>query len=225
MAKKHQNTGARRAALQALYAGAIAEKKAGFLISQGLFLEEGERLTDYAVQLVQGTERYQPQIDSYLEEASDNWSLERMPIVDRTILRLAVYEMVYEINVPLSVTINEAVELAKRFGGEDDSPRFVNGVLGRIAKKLEAASASQEEQAAAEQAAAEGQEAAQAAEVAEPAEGVEPVEPAEPAQEAEEAEGAKAADEVAAEPAQAEAQDAPADPVADPADADPAVSE
>ena len=48
MAKKHQNTGARRAALQALYAGAIAEKKAGFLISQGLFLEEGERLTDYA---------------------------------------------------------------------------------------------------------------------------------------------------------------------------------
>ena len=212
MAKKHQNTGARRAALQALYAGAIAEKKAGFLISQGLFLEEGERLTDYAVQLVQGTERYQPQIDSYLEEASDNWSLERMPIVDRTILRLAVYEMVYEINVPLSVTINEAVELAKRFGGEDDSPRFVNGVLGRIAKKLEAASAPQEEQAA-----TEGQDAAEAAEVAEPAEDVEPVQPAEPAQHAEVAK--------VAEPDQAEVQDAPAEPVADLAEAEPVVSE
>ncbi|MDO4502711.1 MAG: transcription antitermination factor NusB [Coriobacteriia bacterium] len=157
MSKKHKNTGARRAALQALYAGAIAEKKAAFLIAQGLFLEDSEKMSDYAEQLVAGTERYQKEIDSYLEEASDNWALDRMPIVDRTILRLAVYEMVYEINVPLSVTINEAVELAKAFGGEDDSPRFVNGVLGRIAKRLEAAvsPAASEEAEQGESAAAE----------------------------------------------------------------------
>lgn len=64
-----------------------------------------------------------------------------MPIVDRSILRLAAYEMMYVDDVPVSVSINEAVELAKDFGGEDESPRFVNGVLGRIAKRLEDAAA------------------------------------------------------------------------------------
>ena len=60
-----------------------------------------------------------------------------MPIVDRSILRLAVYEMMFVGEVPTSVCINEAIELAKDFGGEDESPRFVNGVLGRIARRLE----------------------------------------------------------------------------------------
>ena len=60
-----------------------------------------------------------------------------MPIVDRCILRLATYEMLFVDEVPVSVAINEAVELAKDFGGEDESPRFVNGVLGRIARQLE----------------------------------------------------------------------------------------
>ena len=60
-----------------------------------------------------------------------------MPIVDRSILRLATFEMMYIDDVPTSVTINEAVELAKDFGGEDESHRFVNGILGRIAKMLE----------------------------------------------------------------------------------------
>ena len=59
------------------------------------------------------------------------------PIVDRSILRLATFEMMYIDDVPTSVTINEAVELAKDFGGEDESHRFVNGILGRIAKMLE----------------------------------------------------------------------------------------
>ena len=60
-----------------------------------------------------------------------------MPIVDRSILRLAAYEIMFVEDVPTSVAINEAVELAKDFGGEDDSPRFVNGVLGRIAKDID----------------------------------------------------------------------------------------
>ena len=57
--------------------------------------------------------------------------------VELTILRLAAYEIYFDEDVPTSVAINEAVELAKDFGGEDESPRFVNGVLGRIAKQLE----------------------------------------------------------------------------------------
>ena len=72
--------------------------------------------------------------DEKLAEASENWSVERMPIVDHVILLLACYEMLYEESVPVSVVINEAVELAKSFGGEDDSARFVNGLLGRIAR-------------------------------------------------------------------------------------------
>ena len=62
-----------------------------------------------------------------------------MPVVDRALLRLAVYEIVYVDDVPVSVAINEAVELAKAYGGEDESSRFVNGVLGRIARTLEGA--------------------------------------------------------------------------------------
>ena len=61
-----------------------------------------------------------------------------MPIMDRSVLRLATYEMLHEDDVPVSVSINEAVDLAKEFGGEDESHRFVNGVLGQIAKRLEA---------------------------------------------------------------------------------------
>ena len=66
-----------------------------------------------------------------------------MPVVDRAILRLAVYEMIYVDEVPVSVTINEAVELAKAYGGEDDSSRFVNGVLGRIAAGIDAEASSE----------------------------------------------------------------------------------
>ena len=94
-------------------------------------------LPEYALGLVRGVEAHRCAIDAHLVATSENWSLNRMPIVDRSILRLATYEMMYVDDVPTSVTINEAVELAKDFGGEDESPRFVNGVLGRIAKRLD----------------------------------------------------------------------------------------
>jgi N utilization substance protein B len=72
-------------------------------------------------------------VDARIEATSQHWSLMRMPFVDRNILRLAVYEIMFEDDVPASVAINEAVELAKAYGG-DDSPKFVNGVLGKIAE-------------------------------------------------------------------------------------------
>ena len=74
---------------------------------------------------------------SAIGESSQNWAIDRMPVVDRSVLRLAVYEMRYVDDVPQSVAINEAVELAKAFGGEDDSHRFVNGILGRLARLSE----------------------------------------------------------------------------------------
>lgn len=135
-AKRHERTRARRAALQVLYSGEITEVAPVEIVEQGAYLEDGAVLDDYAVRLVGGIGEHAERIDEYLAEASENWTLARMPIVDRSILRLATYEMLYVDEVPLSVSINEAVELAKDFGGEDESHRFVNGVLGRIAKRL-----------------------------------------------------------------------------------------
>lgn len=72
------------------------------------------------------------EIDQILSEVSSGWKLNRMNKVDLTILRLAVFEMRYDEDIPVKVAINEAVELAKRFGG-DESPSFVNGVLAKLA--------------------------------------------------------------------------------------------
>ena len=73
-----------------------------------------------------------PEIDELLNKASKGWKTSRMGKVDLTILRLASYEVLFDEDVPAKVAINEAVELAKKFGG-DDSPSFINGVLGKVA--------------------------------------------------------------------------------------------
>ena len=74
------------------------------------------------------------QIDGILNENAKGWKTSRMNKVDLTILRLAVYELKWDDEIPVGVAINEAVELAKRFGG-DESPSFVNGVLGKVAEQ------------------------------------------------------------------------------------------
>ncbi|MEE0685194.1 MAG: transcription antitermination factor NusB [Lachnospiraceae bacterium] len=73
------------------------------------------------------------EIDSDIEEASESWTVSRMSKIDLSIMRLAYYEMRYDESVPLQVAINEAVEIAKLYGG-DNSPSFINGVLGKLAK-------------------------------------------------------------------------------------------
>ncbi len=155
MARTHERTRDRISAVQVLYTSELTGKSPSELLDCGLCLvareapasnepeasefgriEEGS-LTDYALTLIRGVEANQSEVDERVEAASENWALSRMPIVDRSILRLAVYEMFHCEDVPVSVSINEAVELAKGFGGEDDSPRFVNGVLGRIARSMD----------------------------------------------------------------------------------------
>ena len=135
-AKRHERTRARRSALALLYTSEITDEGATKIAEEGRYLAEDGPLPDYATALVRGVEAHRMAIDKHLAATSENWALARMPI-DRSILRLATYEMMYVDDVPTSVTINEAVELAKDFGGEDESPRFVNGVLGRIAKILD----------------------------------------------------------------------------------------
>lgn len=136
--RRHERTAARQSALQVLYTSEIKGTRPSDLLDSGLVLEDdGKSLSDYAIGLIEGVDEKMLPIDVRLNSTSENWKLSRMPIVDRCILRLATYEMLFVDEVPVSVAINEAVELAKDFGGEDESPRFVNGVLGRIARQLE----------------------------------------------------------------------------------------
>ena len=97
-------------------------------------------VADYVTVLVEGTWARLPEIDTRLASAAPAWPLSQMARVDKSILRLAIYELLYGADVPDRVAINEAIELAKIFG-HDTSARFVNGVLGTIQAEKEAAAA------------------------------------------------------------------------------------
>jgi len=88
---------------------------------------------EYAIGLVEGVAAHLPRIDEVISTYAEGWSLERMPVVDRNLARIAVYELLYVDEVDDAVAITEAVELARQMS-TDDSPRFLNGVLGRIAE-------------------------------------------------------------------------------------------
>ena len=84
------------------------------------------------MELVEGVFKNKDEIDALIDETSENWKIDRMAVVDRNILRFSVYELLYVDDIPPSVTMNEAIELAKRYGAED-SPSFINGILDKIA--------------------------------------------------------------------------------------------
>ena len=100
--------------------------------------EISEQVADYVTVLVEGTWASLPEIDTRLASAAPAWPLSQMARVDKSVLRLAIYELLYRADVPDRVAINEAIELAKVFG-HDTSARFVNGVLGTIQAEKEAA--------------------------------------------------------------------------------------
>jgi transcription antitermination protein NusB len=89
---------------------------------------------EYAKNLVSGTLENRERIDELIRSQADNWRLERMPAVDRNILRLAIFEMLHEQDTPKLVVLDEAIELAKKFGSEQ-SGRFVNGLLDGLLKQ------------------------------------------------------------------------------------------
>ncbi|HEX6311597.1 MAG TPA: transcription antitermination factor NusB [Acidimicrobiia bacterium] len=92
---------------------------------------------EYVVTLVRGVDEHRDEVDAVLRKYSEHWALERMPLVDRAILRIGCYELGWERELPTGVVISEAVELAKQYSTKD-SGRFVNGMLGRIAEDLRA---------------------------------------------------------------------------------------
>jgi len=89
---------------------------------------------DYARSLVAGVQEHHAEIDELLVRYADRWAIDRMPVIDRTLLRIALFELLWGEDVPVPVAINEAVELAKDLSTED-SGRFINGLLGKIAEK------------------------------------------------------------------------------------------
>lgn len=96
--------------------------------------EHPEDVRDFAAKIVQGIYDNLTQIDEKLGEYATNWQLNRMAVIDRNVLRMGLYELKYNIDIPPKVAINEAVELAKKYG-DHDSSKFVNGILDKVHKK------------------------------------------------------------------------------------------
>ncbi len=103
-----------------------------------LFAEEHPERGAFVDQLVQGTVAHLDDVDERIRRHAEHWRMERMPVVDRNLLRLAVYEMTHQ-DTPAPVVIDEALELARKFSGEE-SVQFVNGVLDAVHRELAAAS-------------------------------------------------------------------------------------
>ena len=96
---------------------------------------DGEQVVRFAAELVHGVLEHRAELDAAIRNASRNWKLEQMGRVDRIVLRIAIYEITVGRSVPMRAAINESIELAKTFSGEE-SGRFVNGVLGKIAESV-----------------------------------------------------------------------------------------
>ncbi len=124
---------ARRQALQILYQSDITGASVADILESGAYNTEDGEPSEFCRELALGTEQHIDAIDDALGTTSKHWVVSRMPLVDRNILRLATYEILFAESIPSSVSINEAVEMAKVYGGQDSS-RFVNGVLGKIAE-------------------------------------------------------------------------------------------
>ena len=126
---------ARITALQTLYELDCTQHKAEQALSC-LTAEQSlpPEAVDFAGKLVQGVLQNKSKLDSFVSRFAPSFPVEQMSIIDRNILRIAIYEILINNNTPVKVAINEAVELAKSFGS-DASPRLINGVLGTIASK------------------------------------------------------------------------------------------
>jgi len=139
MASRHLS---RSIVMQSLYEWDFSGKKADNLenITEKNIKEFGPGLEDqsFVWQLVTGIVKYLSKIDKIIEKAAPEWPISQITIVDRNVLRIGLYELLYsnKEEVPPKVAINEAIELAKTFGGES-SGKFINGVLGTVYKEIE----------------------------------------------------------------------------------------
>lgn len=128
-------TRARSLALQALYEIDIAGHPADLVVEERLAESElDDKLTEFARHIVYGVLPLVSRLDQYIAQHAPEWPLDQVAVIDRNILRIALWEIALSDQTPIKVAINEAVELAKMFGS-DSTPRFVNGVLGSLADR------------------------------------------------------------------------------------------
>jgi N utilization substance protein B len=132
-ARTGPRTAARRRALDILYEADLLDQELPVVLARHLDGPDADPPDPYAVELVRGVDRRRADLDERIGAAAENWTLERMPLVDRNLLRMAAYELFDRPEVPTAVVLNEAVELAKLLSTAD-SGRFVNGVLATIAR-------------------------------------------------------------------------------------------
>jgi len=132
---------AREAALQMLYQWEVG-RVSMFEVRQTFWIEDADRgeplaedLRAFATTLADGVAAHVAELDPIIAEAAEHWRVERMNVMDRLVLRLAVYEFLHERATPANVIINEALELARTFSG-DDAVRFSNGILDAVKRKL-----------------------------------------------------------------------------------------
>ena len=128
-------TRARSTALQALYEIDLVGHPLGIVLEHRVkdaSLEE--RLVEFTGNIVKGVWPMKDELDAFIAEHAPEWPLDQVAIIDRNILRIALWEFAVSGDTPIKVAINEAVELAKTFGS-DSSPRFINGVLGSLATR------------------------------------------------------------------------------------------
>jgi N utilization substance protein B len=126
---------ARRIALQGLYELDFTQHSPEYAL--GCRIKEQplpEAATSFVFHLVEAVVDCIPELDQVMAELAPEWPVSQIAVIDRNILRMAIYELLFELDTPPKVAINEAVELAKMFGS-DSSPRFVNGVLGSLANR------------------------------------------------------------------------------------------
>ena len=126
----------REFALQVLYQLEITKQgalQAMVQLRENFSPEEGE--DEFAKRIVLGVMEHRQEIDRLIEERSENWRLNRMTIIDRNILRIAIFELLYCGDIPPKVTLNEAIDLGKRYGSEE-SGSFINGILDRIQNEV-----------------------------------------------------------------------------------------
>lgn len=126
----------REFALQILYQLDITKQDATKTLSQLQdHFSPNEKRDEFAERLVLGVLEHCQEIDGLVEQNSENWRLDRINIVDRNILRIAIFELLYCGEIPPKVTLNEAIDLGKRYGSED-SGSFINGILDRIQNEV-----------------------------------------------------------------------------------------
>ena len=128
----HRRRAGRRRAIEVLYEADVMGRRPSDVLEEWRSL--GRPVSQFTTELVAGVESTRDEIDAVLEANSDEWPVTRMPAVDRTVLRVALYEL--RTGTPAGVAISEAVEAANELSTED-SGRFVNGILGRIAREAE----------------------------------------------------------------------------------------